>query len=144
MQIVSQLTSTRPSLIVRQQTNYSWGNWYNILSCITLYDNSSGTLGTVSLSDSAANYKYLEIYSTRGSGESMSNFVNRIYNPNGKNVTLGGLLPYYDDVYLYAKYVNISGSSITVRKDRLVQIHPRGVNIGNDDSHKIYKVLGYR
>lgn len=121
------------------------GTWRRLMDePVSLYDNSSGTTGTVSLSDSAANYKYLEIYSTRGSSDSMSNFVNKIYNPNGKNVTLGGLLPYYDDVYLYAKYVNISDSSITVRKDRLVQIHPRGVNIGNDDSHKIHKVLGYR
>ena len=40
----------------------NWSKWANILEVTTLYDNSSGTTGTITLNETAANFTYLEIF----------------------------------------------------------------------------------
>lgn len=55
-----------------------------ILIPYTLYNNSSGNNGTVSLSDTVANYKYLEIYYTKSNVHDCT----KIANPNNKLIAL--------------------------------------------------------
>ena len=80
-----------------------------------LYNNASGTAGTVTLSDSAENYTYLEIF-YRSSGDNACGSV-KVFNPNGKLVHLGTI--HYIADYDYAKFalVNVSGSMITFNQN---------------------------
>ena len=149
MQIVSSLTSTRPSLIVRQQNNYSWGNWYNILSCITLYDNGSGTPGTVTLSESAENFNYLEIFYNDGTNYGYVEHSTKVTYPNGKKVALFCFAPAsQNDFHLRftAKAMQINGNTISNVGSYCYAgwIRNSGVDSYLVDELKIVKVLGYR
>lgn len=118
-------------------------NSESVYSAKTLYDNASGTTGTVTLSESAANFTFLEIYSNRASGLA---FYNKIPSPNGKNATIGGLFPNTNtELYMYVKLIKISGTSITVTRNILAYNTTSGtLAVGNDNNHKIIKVIGYR
>lgn len=76
-----------------------------------LYSNSSGTTGTVTLWDSAANYSWFEIYYHADSG---INYSVKVYWPDGNGV---GLIAAYGssapDMYIKCSNKSISGTSIT-------------------------------
>ena len=55
------------------------------LKAYSLYDNSTGTTGDVTLSDSSANYNYLEIFYKNVDGLVNST---KVYSPNGKYANL--------------------------------------------------------
>ena len=78
-----------------------------------LYNNSSGTTGTVTLSNSAANFNHMRIYfrSNRNSVDYYSSVD--VYSPNGKTVSLECMI--IDGSYAYHNYkaATISGTSIT-------------------------------
>ena len=61
------------------------GKSLNDLIPTTLYDSETGTTGNIILSDSTENYRYIDIYFYKSEH---SSGVQRIYNPNGKIVTL--------------------------------------------------------
>ena len=109
-----------------------------------LYDNPSGTTGTVTLADSAANFTYIEII-YRTSNNSYDSV--KIHNPNGKSVNLftGN---YYDNViYNQTKTVNISGTIISPTIGQIaVGIYTNGSTntIITNDSIWIHRVIGYR
>ena len=76
-----------------------------------LYNNTSGTTSTVTLSESAANFTYLEIYYTR-----MGTFTKsvKVYNANGKTVNLTDFYKMDDTTYQsQTEDAAISGTSIT-------------------------------
>ena len=110
----------------------------------SLYDNSSGTNGTVTLSESAENFSYLEIFYVTKSNENSYGSV-KIFEPNGK---IANLSRQYDKdktygVYLYAKDAQISGTTITVISAGWQYIGSDGY-IGSTDYIYITKVLGYK
>lgn len=80
-----------------------------------LYANETGSNGTITLSDSAANYEHLTIYYCNGASYTHSSTT--IYNPNGKNVNLflGGTTNNGGVFWPIGKDVTISGMSITTR-----------------------------
>ena len=109
-----------------------------------LYNNASGAKGTITLSESAANFSYLEIFYKLGS-RSLSEKSTTVHDPNGKTANL--TFSYYYNttygVYVFTKDAVISGTTIT------------GANagweyIGNDryigayDDISILKVIGYK
>jgi hypothetical protein len=61
-----------------------------ILSSTSLYDNSSGTTGTVTLSETAANFNYLEIFYQKKNSytNAFTQHSTKVYSPNGKKVSL--------------------------------------------------------
>lgn len=61
-----------------------------VLQPYTLYENSGGTNGTVTLSDSVANYDYIEIYvlSTSDYGTGYAQNSTKVWQPNGKTAWL--------------------------------------------------------
>lgn len=79
----------------------------------SLYNNTTGTTGTVTLSSSAANYNHLRIYckATRGNSTAYNSFT--VYSPNGKTANLH--MMFIDGYYAYHFFKNasISGTSIT-------------------------------
>ena len=78
-----------------------------------LYNNSTGTTGTVNLSETSANFNYLEIlyYATIG-GTKYYNST-KVYSPNGKNITLMSANAVSTAMAIAINTRSISGTSIT-------------------------------
>lgn len=133
---------------------YSSGNNSNLTYChqgtiqakpISLYDNSSGSNGSITLSQSAANFTFLEIYCKTNDGQYTST---RVYSPNGKNVNIIGAYPFSANYsYIKPKTVSISGTSISNYNTQYGQIwvNTSGSALASN-SNNIYitKVWGYK
>jgi hypothetical protein len=106
-----------------------------------LYNSASGTAGTVTLSDSAENYTYLEIF-YRSSGDNACGSV-KVFSPNGKLVHLGTI--HYIADYDYAKFalVNVSGSMITFSKNYQITLKSNGSVYSAENAIFITRVVGY-
>jgi hypothetical protein len=116
------------------------GSWTEVPAnaATMLYYNSSGTNGTITLSDNAANYSYFEIYFW-GDGYD----IIKVYAPNGKKAALfsgnvsGGI------AYMYFSGLNISGTSITW-SDHNWAYGSSTLNVASTGNGKVYYVIGYR
>ena len=111
----------------------------------SLYSNSSGTSGTITLSETAANFNYLEVYYalTTDSGYSCS----KAQSPNGKKVNLqivNGIAT--NNISIAGCTISISGTSITFSAGKTIAIASGFTLNGfsNTNEIKIYKILGYR
>lgn len=106
-----------------------------------LYNSAGGTAGTVTLSDSAENYTYLEIF-YRSSGDNACGSV-KVFSPNGKLVHLGTI--HYIADYDYAKFalVNISGSMITFSQNYQITLKNNGSVYSAENAIYITRVVGY-
>lgn len=111
------------------------------LSGNVLYNSASGTAGTVTLSDSAENYTYLEIF-YRSSGDNACGSV-KVFNPDGKLVHLGTI--HYIADYDYAKFalVSVSGSMITFNQNYQITIKNNGSEYSAENAIFITRVVGY-
>ena len=106
-----------------------------------LYNSASGTAGTVTLSDSAENYTYLEIF-YRSSGNNACGSV-KVFSPNGKLVHLGTI--HYIADYDYAKFalVSVSGSMITFSQNYQITLKNNGSEYSAENAIYITRVVGY-
>lgn len=106
-----------------------------------LYNSASGTAGTVTLSDSAENYTYLEIF-YRSSGDNACGSV-KVFSPNGKLVHLGTI--HYIADYDYAKFalVNVSESMITFSQNYQIVLKNNGSTYSAENAIYITRVVGY-
>lgn len=111
------------------------------LSGKVLYNNASGTAGTVTLSDSVENYTYLEIF-YRSSGDNACGSV-KVFSPNGKLVHLGTI--HYIADYDYAKFalVSVSGSMITFSQNYQITLKNNGSVYSAENAIFITRVVGY-
>lgn len=110
-----------------------------------LYNNNSGTTGTIQLNDSADNYDYIDIFYKNNNGYHSSV---RIYQPNNKNVALSTIAPYspQNQIWLQAAIKRISGTSIT-NVDNAHYAEGEVYNktgYGANDVLAILKVVGYK
>lgn len=106
-----------------------------------LYNSANGTAGTVTLSDSAENYTYLEIF-YRSSGDNACGSV-KVFSPNGKLVHLGTI--HYIADYDYAKFalVSVSGSMITFSQNYQITLKSNGSVYSAENAIFITRVVGY-
>lgn len=111
--------------------------WQRVYHENVLYDNSSGTAGTVTWSKSIANSSYIEIY--YGTINKGTIYCNKIYSPNG---TKGRLL-HCGSTHLFHKDITINKTSISVEGYRSIQVSD-GTNDTTANSIYIYKVVSYR
>lgn len=111
------------------------------LSGKVLYNSAGGTAGIVTLSDSAENYTYLEIF-YRSSGDNACGSV-KVFSPNGKLVHLGTI--HYIADYNYAKFalVNVSGSMITFSQNYQIILKNNGSEYSTENAIFITRVVGY-
>lgn len=126
----------------------------NTLVAYTLFNSTSGERGTVTLSDSSANYDYIEIFYANNSGVNGSSV--KVYNPNGKNVVLMTIQAYLDGTTAVKEIRNnlrtISGNTISNIADRSGFVELRGTTVSgnvvtnNDVSTglRILRVVGYK
>lgn len=105
-----------------------------------LYSSASGTAGTVTLSDSVANYTYIEIF-YRSSGDNACGSV-KVFSPNGKLVHLGTI--HYVADYDYAKFalVNVSDSMITFSQNYQITLKSNGSVYSAENAIYITRVVG--
>lgn len=71
------------TVLSEEPTTDKESTYYKDFEPVSLYDNSSGTTGTVPLSESAANFSYLEVFFNCGERDSI-----KIENPDGKSFTM--------------------------------------------------------
>lgn len=123
------------------------------LKTVVLYDDNTGSNGDIILSDSAANYTYLEIF-YRNNDNNYSSV--KIYSPNNKKVSLlNGSINYTSTEnmrsFIKQRTINISGTSITTAINNSV-INAGDVKITNSattvtpsGTNNIYitRVIGY-
>ena len=108
-----------------------------------LYNSDTGTSGTVTLSKSAANYTYLDIYFSSNDGPEYTGFT-RVYSPNGKRPNLSYQFITGEIVYIKTKLVYINGTSITTTNYYQYYV---GQNYGGgslSDNILITRVVGYK
>lgn len=111
------------------------------LSGKVLYNSANGTAETVTLSDSAENYTYLEIF-YRSSGDNACGSV-KVFSPNGKLVHLGTI--HYIADFDYAKFalVNVSDSMITFSQNYQITLKNNGSTYSAENAIFITRVVGY-
>lgn len=116
----------------------------DIIIPTVLYNNASGTTGTVTLSKSAQDYNYLEIFYVNNHGD--LNRSIRISAPNGKNISIESIEPNQSDAatYLRTAFYNISGNTITYKYATYTALYNNGeVQVNRNQYSKITKVLGW-
>ena len=112
-----------------------------ILMPYSLYDNSSGSTGNIQLSDSSANYEYLEIYYKDDINQYAST---KVYQPDGKRVTLSMTVvnPSNTQTFVQTACKDISGANITHQKASEIRIDSHNATTSN--YIYITKVVGYK
>ena len=146
---------------------YAWKELLDTSNCpgvmpTTLYSTSAGNAGTITLSQSAANFNYLEIFYADNNTRQPNSV--RIYAPNGKYVTLSCMEPSTNGseprLYVRSSGWTISGTSMTVGRTDLGganrgvygQFYPYAggegtnidVNITANNYIKIFRIIGYK
>lgn len=134
-------------IYTRIQNNGTWNSWTEVggSSAVSLYDNPSGSKTNITMSDSSANYSYLEVFFTVDTSNSCESV--KIYNPNGKVLNL--LSSYDNGTYLYhwTENASISGDTITRGTQARWRIATSGNSTrttGSQVSIYITKIVGYR
>lgn len=125
----------------------TWGNWRDCyFGEEVIYDNESGSTGTITLSTAASQYVYLEIYFTDNNGSGCGH--TKIHNPNGKTVDLS-LIEASSGATTYfrrTKYT-ISGSTITPNTEYAGYVkitNATASTTGGTNYIKITRVIGKR
>lgn len=111
-----------------------------------LYNNTSGTDGTVTLSETSANFSYIDIFFLDAQGGNKYDFV-RVYSPNGKSINLNSVIkdPSQNVIFLFSSIVAISGTQIVFNYKGQSNIYQGSSNTYSDsNSIKIVRVDGYR
>lgn len=120
-----------------------WSPWKLIAyASIVLYDNASGTNGDITLSDSAANYEYIEIFFRNN--DNKYNSV-KVYQPHGKSVSLMSQDNNSSKVWLKVTSITISGTTITKSEACEVALTSgSSPTISSSNNNYITRVVGYK
>jgi hypothetical protein len=95
---------------VRTGNGTTWSNWKQLATQPeVLYNNTTGTYGTVTLSESAANFSMIEIIA--GWSDVIAQSIN-VYAPNGKVADISALVPGTNGATLGRSRCTISGTTI--------------------------------
>ena len=114
----------------------------NYLKKTTLYDNSDGTNANFTLTDSASNYEYLEIFFGSGKNGNFGNSSVKLFYEYQQSANL--ILGIYDGTSAQQMMttVDVNNRSVSIRKCGLVDL------VTHDKYTisyiKIYKVVGYK
>ena len=109
---------------------------------VELYNNSTGTNGTVTLSETSANFDYLEIL-YRSNDPVYSSC--RVYSPNSKAVDLTTSRYFNGSVYHKTAKKDISGTSITSGSEAEYSYANAGtITVNTNNYIYIVMVVGYR
>ena len=135
------------TIYTRQRRNSTYSGWQRIMQMKNLYDNSSGTTGTITLSESAANFTFLDIYYGDSKAVNGGWKCERVVSPNGKKANLH--LECGDgtsQIRINMRIVNISGTSVTTTGYPFAIYHnsANSVSFYQVNEMNIYRIDGYR
>lgn len=123
----------------RTLINGTWTSWKILqYSPTSLYTNSSGATGTITLSETAANFEYLEIFYSASSGNTNLKSV-KIASPNNKVAHLD----FIGTSYLFYARKTISGTSVTTGTYARITTSDGTISSSTNQIY-IYKVIGYK
>lgn len=106
-----------------------------------LYSNESGTTADIELTDSAENYKFIEIFYN---GESNNNYV-KVYEPNNKQVFLiTAWTNTNDSGNLKIAIIYISNKLISKQKYTAINYSSNSFSSFEENGIGIKKVIGYK
>ena len=129
---------------VMNSSGASWTSWRGIgidSNEVVLYDNETGSNATITLSETSANFKYLEIFCK--SGDNTRTSV-KVYKPNGKRATVVSGW-FGSAAYFKLSVLTISGNTIALTKNASEITGSNRCNTaGNDNAMYITRVVGYR
>ncbi len=132
--VVAQVSNTKSTSTT---DTYSCEYQNKTFGGISLY--TGGSNANITLSDSAANYTYLEIFFNA------NNYYNsvKVYSPNNKNVYLSVNVVNADASYFQNKIVLINGTSIS---NVVFNQNTVGSSVATENANNIYitKVIGYK
>lgn len=104
-----------------------------------LYNNTSGTTGTITLSESSANFSYIEIFFAWGAEKSI-----KVSAPNGKAVELQTGLCNNNTTIQKFKRMKISGTTISAVNDYVGSLNTWNNSVSTENVIIVYKVVGYK
>lgn len=109
-----------------------------------LYNNTTGTAGDVTLSDSASNYSYLEVFYYNASND--GRMSQKIYSPNGNTLTLNIIYDNGTNCFFFVKHYSISGTTMTAGTEFRWRIATSGnpQRATTSTNITIYRVVGYK
>lgn len=111
------------------------------LKATTLYNNLSGTTGTVTLSSNASNFAYLEIF-YGDSANGMPKDSLKVYSPNSAIVNSSILSQDDTEIRVNTRRLTILDTTITPSYYQ-VNYLPSGLKYATNEQ-KIYRVIGYK
>lgn len=125
-----------------------WSSWGEIFTAKTLYDNSSGTNGTITLNETAANFTYLEIQYVTDINADW--YMHRIKAGKDISTTL-----FYaeapttesnmtNNFWLFTRRIYTNGTTLGTYKDGYGLVNISGNTGLRSNRFKITKVIGYR
>lgn len=118
-----------------------------ILNGITLFENADGVgSGTnITLSETAANYNYLEFFYKRVSTEDVLEST-KIESPNNKQVGMSIIYASSDTLLqLYGARMRISGTNVTWSGSTVTTISATSISSTSaTNALKVYKIVGYK
>ena len=134
---------------------YSSGNASNLtyahqgtIQCkpTVLYNNATGTTGTVTLSQTAANFTYMYVYAVNADNASDALPTIIVYSPNGKSFEACSLQTGGTVTFGSAKQYKCSGTSITVNKSQQVLTFDQNRTFTRTDyeNWKVIRVEGWK
>ena len=131
---------------VRTGNGSVWGNWSGIANRpVMLYRNDSGSGGTITLSETAANFDYLEIIFADNNSK-LGGYA-KVANPNGKTITLSISEAHENNTYIRRTNYTLSGTSLAPISTAQGYFRSTGtaVSTTTDSNYlRIRQVLGYR
>ena len=116
-------------------------NGVNVLP-FELYYDANGSNTSVLLSESAANYRYLEIFFRSNDGTNNKSSI-KVENPNGAIVSLDYTWV-LGSVYIKHSNATITNDTITLSNGTQINLSNNNVSIEAQDYIYIYKVNGYK
>lgn len=124
-------------------TNGTWGTWESLYRAKELYSNTSGTSGTVTLNETAANFSKIDIYFSKG-GAYFN--MTSLYSPNNSGASLiTGYMNTATSGQLQIPTIFINGTTITKTGTGGINFTDQTVlRVFNGNEILIYKVVGYR
>lgn len=111
----------------------------NKLQPTILYDNTSGTTGTITLSQNVSNFSYIEFIYGKGRPEASTKVL-----ATSEYAVLIDYSTITGGPQIGVKKVRISGTSVTHANGYYLNFTSSGVSTGSTNEISIYRVLGWR
>ena len=110
---------------------------------VILYNNENGTTGAITLTETSANFTYLEIFGKNNDNEYS---YTKVFSPNGKNVIIMANHKANSYVYIKTETLGISGTSVSRGGSSEARIGNNVSTIYSVNNNIIYitRIVGHR